>query len=332
MDRAESQLQTQTTTPDQGASFNWKERATKIAVPVLIALGVAGLAGCSTSGEAAPQPTAVSVEATGHTFNRLVNPADCVSPTNDPNFLPPTVVECRNFDKLSQKDQQIILQAEQSSPDQFKKLPVANQQAFQNFVIENNSEHALFLANNALNNLDLGAYTIKSFNPNYHPESQQQGEITENDQVATNFAVLNNLNTMDKTTGKLTYDKDTAVKILPAIAAVGSPAYITLLQGIESADTQPFQGSSNFVGISTAGTYVFMPFSNISEVKEKKLSNGLTVQEKTAETSQIIPANDADGWKVPYGDVKITYDQVKSSTLDGKGTTNVLIEDIVAKQ
>ena len=102
------------------------------------------------------------------------------------------------------------------------------------------------------------------------------------------------------------------------------------MNGIETAQDQPFRATGTAFGINAGNPYAFMPFVNVTDGDEKTLSNGVKVQQKTAETTQIVQSSSASGWVLPYGDVKISYDQVETATLDGKGTVSVLLENITA--
>lgn len=304
-------------------------RTGRVAAGSAITLAAAlALSACAPS-EAAPKPTPTVAE-TGRVYERVTDPATCVEHNNDRSIMPPNVVECDLFEKLSPKQQQIILEAEQAPENKFFSLPIENQQIFQNFVLENNAWRGAFKANDALKFDGLEDYAIKEYQPNYRTDDETN-TIQSNEQINTALAVYNSLATKDAVTGEVVYDKETARKILPMIAMPNSPAYEELLRGINTAVHVPFETATE-QGINGGNPYIFTGINNIEVGKEVTTRDGVKAVEKTADSEQAVESTPASGWVLPYGKVKIKYSQVNTATIDGKGTTNLILRDIVADQ
>lgn len=316
---------------------SWKKPAAIIGGLATVA-AAGGVYATSQGGGEKPSPTptvAVSTDTRGgiplpgvtseptepaKVYERLVDPSKCYPKSGDVNFLPPTTVECGMFENLSPTEQQVILQAEQASVPEFFKLPLENQQYFQNFVLDNNAKHALFTANKILTTNNLTG--IDDYKSNFKPESNTDAVIA--NQISANLAIYENLNYKDET-GNLVYDKTTAYKILPSIAKMGSPVYNKLLQGIGTADSHPF-GTTGKMGINNVVPYTFSGIGPAESVKDVTV-NGVKGKEQTTKVAQYSPSSPESAMEIPRtGDLTLTYVLIEARTLSGKAT-NILLAD-----
>lgn len=194
------------------------------------AVGVNLAANANKNPVAEPKPSATPLESYGPSvhYNQLIDPNDCQPITQDV-FAPVSVVECHNFTLQPAATQQRILKDEQTPLAEYAKLPYVEQYFYGSYLLANRAGQGQVEGNNVLQHNPGTGVTLDQYQETL--PATPDGSVV--NQISLKLAALQAMRITDAS-GNTVFDKENALKALPALAVPGSPVYNTLLNLIEN--------------------------------------------------------------------------------------------------
>lgn len=288
------------------------------------AVGVNLAANANKNPVAEPKPSATPLENYGPSvhYNQLINPNDCQPITQDV-FAPVSVVECHNFTLQPAATQQRILKDEQTPLAEYAKLPYVEQYFYGSYLLANRAGQGQVEGNNVLqHNTDIGITTPLQQYLETLPEAPDTTVIN---QINLKLAALQAMRITDAS-GNTVFDKENALKALPALAVPGSPVYNALLNLIEnnpsSKDLVYNQGGP--------GVAILDNKTAVTIAKNAVSVDGASVPSFTVRTFATIGGSIGD---ISYDSgvyANLELAQVKPTDANGKASIDYLLYDIKA--
>lgn len=285
------------------------------------AVGVNLAANANKNPVAEPKPSATpleSYEPSVH-YNQLIDPSLCPPITQD-TFAPASVVECGNFTTVgSIADQQKLLKLEQTPLDQYAKLHYNDQYFYGSYLLKNRAGEGQSEANNILIRTPGAGITLNQYQDTL--PATPNGDVI--NQIDLKLAALQAMRYTD-TSGKVVFDKENALKALPALAVPGSPAYNVLLNLVEN------NPSSNNFSYNTDGSgFVIFSTDFATVLSQDSVSvDNANVPSFTVKTGASIGSNigDISLTKNVFTNLKLA--QVKPTDASGRESIDYLLYDI----